>query len=276
MIAAANSVILSGWTLPASLYAQRICRAVLSCATLRAGARHTSIGTAAAAPAASGALLCTNFGFGLAGAHFREGCGMAVPMCLTPASPPYALDTHRVGSQSRTGAETMSKSTRAQRAPATTPKTTREPVEGLSFFIEVKGPRGAHIAYDLNFPDEPYFESSARGYAAAAEMLAALEARTVAPWVIYKILELAHKPRESFAKKSDRGACSALREVVFESLSFAAKAGRYTAWLESEVAQAQRSAKAEEKVEQQRIQRSIEARRARQAARKAAIEGGAA
>lgn len=160
-------------------------------------------------------------------------------------------------------------STKGKTARTTTPKTTREPVEGLSFFIEVKGPRGAHIAYDLNFPDEPYFESSARGYAAAAEMLAALEARTVAPWVIYKILELAHKPRESFAKKSDRGACSALREVVFESLSFTAKAGRYTAWLESEVAQAQRSAKAEEKVEQQRIQRSIEARRAKRAARQA-------
>lgn len=247
-----------------------------TCATLRAGARHTLIEPAAAAPAESGALPCTNFGFGLAGAHFREGCGMAGSMCLTPASPPYALDTRQVGSSVQPGTETMSSTKGKTARTQTTPKTTREPVAGLNWFIEVKGPRGAHIAYALDFPDEPYFESSARGYAAAAEMLAALEARTVAPWVIYKIMELAHKPRESFAKKSDRGACSALREVVFESLSFTAKAGRYTAWLESEVAQAQRSAKAEEKVEQQRIQRSIEARRAKQAARKAAIEGGAA
>lgn len=84
----------------------------------RPGARHTLIGSAVFSPhrkrgfATSGfseklrASLSGDFSdsFGRAGARIREVRGMAEPMCLTPARPPYALDTQRVGSLSRSGA----------------------------------------------------------------------------------------------------------------------------------------------------------------------------
>lgn len=245
-----------------------------TCATLRAGARHTLIEPAAAAPAESGALPCTNFGFGLAGAHFREGCGMAGSMCLTPASPPYALDTRQVGSSVQPGTETMS-STKGQRARTTTPKTTRQPVAGLSWFVEVKGPRGKYLGqYELAFPAEEFLPGTATGYRAAGELLARLEQwGALTPADVHTLFRLALEKPEA-GGTSDAGARFALRDVMYQALKFLAAKAQYGAWLDRRIAEAERFARQDAEREQQRIQRSIAARRAKQAARKAAKEGG--
>ena len=100
---------------------------------IRPGARHTLIGSAAAAPAVSGASSRSDFadagypashGFGR-GAVVRKASGMAEPMCLTPR-PPVALRQASGGSQSRSGA-TMT-ATPVASASARTP-TTNAPTE---------------------------------------------------------------------------------------------------------------------------------------------------
>lgn len=101
--------------------------------TIRPGARHTLIGSAAAAPAASGASSRSDFadagypashGFGR-GAVVRKASGMAEPMCLTPR-PPVALRQASGGSQSRSGA-TMHPATTVASAAARS--TTNAPTE---------------------------------------------------------------------------------------------------------------------------------------------------
>lgn len=299
MIATANAVILAGWTTPASLYVQRICHALRSCAIIAPShsdgpvhQKHQSEAVAtptdkrgfatSESQAGAGVSGDCHHGFGRGGAglsvrtpFIREDARMASDMFLTPR-PPDALKNADGGFVHVPEGIDMTRttSTKGQSARTTAPKTTREPVAGLNWFIEVKGPRGAHIAYALDFPDEPYFESLARGYRAASELLTAIEARTVAPWVPRQVLRLAHEPRESTGRNGSNGARSALCEVAFEALAFTARTGQYTSWLDSEVARAERCASDDRAFEQQRIQRSIEARRAKQAARKAAkVEG---
>jgi hypothetical protein len=152
--------------------------------------------------------------------------------------------------------------------------TTREPVEGLSFFHEIRGPRGAYLGrYELDFPDESYFPGKIRGYRAAAELLSRFESGELAQSTILDLLTEACKRRTG-----DPGGPStvALVHVVTQALRFMARHANYKKWLDEKIAESEESARADAQLEQKWIERSIEARRAKQAARQAAkAEGGA-
>ncbi|GAO20497.1 hypothetical protein HF896_05305 [Alicycliphilus denitrificans] len=167
-------------------------------------------------------------------------------------------------------------STKGQSARTTTPKTTREPVAGLDFFIEVKGPRGAYLGqYELAFPAEEFLPGMCTGYRAAGELLARLEQwGNIAPADVHTLFRLALERPATPGVTSDDGACFALRDVLYQALKFFAGRAQYGAWLDSKIAEAEHFARQDAELEQQRIQRSIAARRAKQAARKAAKEGG--
>lgn len=157
-----------------------------------------------------------------------------------------------------------------------TPKTTREPVAGLSFFVETKGPRGRYTGeYSLAFPDEKFIAGMRTGYRAAEELLACLEQGRIPPCDVDTLFRLALERPATYNGQDDRGARFALQDVLYQALKFFARNAKYGEWLSREIAEAEEAERKEAEREQQRIQRSIEARRAKRAARKAANEGGA-
>jgi hypothetical protein len=81
-----------------------------------AGAEHT-FGTAAGRPDSPAFARPDSVRF-RAGAHVRKACGMAVPMCSTPAHP-LRLNSRRVASESRTGALTMAQGPKSAHAGGT-------------------------------------------------------------------------------------------------------------------------------------------------------------
>lgn len=150
----------------------------------------------------------------------------------------------------------------------TTPKTTREPVAGLNWFIEVKGPRGKYPGqYELAFPAEEFLPGMCTGYRAAGELLACLEQGRIAPAEVHGLYRLALERVTTQSATGDRGARFALRELLDQALRFLAKNGRYGVWIDRQIAEAENFARQDAELEQQRIQRSIAARKAKKAAK---------
>lgn len=291
MIATANAVILSGWCMPMSQHVQRICRALRGCAIIAPS--HASgpvcddtFSEAAATLAVKQGFVTSESQVGagasgdcLAGfgrdAPIREDGGVASDTSST-SRPPDACDDADGGfvhvpegiDMTRT-TSTKGQSARAQ----TTPKTTREPVAGLSFFVETKGPRGRYTGeYSLAFPDEKFIAGVRTGYRAAEELLACLEQGRIPPYDVHTLFRLALERPATYNGQDDRGARFAMRDVLYQALKFFARNAKYGEWLSREIAEAEEAERKDAEREQQRIQRSIEARRAKQAARKA--EGG--
>lgn len=294
MIAAANAVILSGWTLPASHYAKRICHALRGCAIIAPshanGPVHEKHQSEAAATLAvkqgfatsesqvgAGASCDCLTGFGRGGPTRKDG-RTASDVFFTPR-PPDALENADGGFVHVPEGIDMTRttSTKGQTARTqTTPKTTREPVAGLNWFVEVKGPRGKYLGqYELAFPAEEFLPGTATGYRAAGELLARLEQwGALTPADVHTLFRLALEKPEA-GGTSDAGARFALRDVMYQALKFLAAKAQYGAWLDRRIAEAERFARQDAEREQQRIQRSIAARRAKREARKAAkVEGG--
>lgn len=243
---------------------------------IAAGAEHTFIGYAVAAPTASGALSCLDSelgavlrraqGFGLAGSHHREACGMAYPMCSTPASPPHALEQAAGGFLVSIRSQTMSTSPKGKSA------RTIAPVPALPFVTHAVGPRGGHLA--TNFFDAPktgaWSEGSQFGHQAAQALLAWAKGGCEPYVSLHAILQAA--AAASDGTDAERGASYAFLDVVAQAIKFSAKHGNWDAHFERKAKEDAQWVAMEREREAQRIARSIATRKARQAAK----QGGAA
>ncbi len=151
-----------------------------------------------------------------------------------------------------------------------THKTT--PIPALPFVTHTVGPRGGHIR--TNFFDAPttgtWTEGSQFGNRAAAALLAWAAAGCDPHISLHTFIKSV--ATASGGTESERGAAFAVLEVLSESFKFAAKRGSWDRYFEGKAREDTKWVEIEKKREANRIQRSIEARRAKQAARKA--EGG--
>lgn len=282
MIATANTLILSGWCMPMSQHVQRICRALRGCAIIAPShasgpVRSNTFSEAVATPTdkrgfatsesqtGAGASGDCHAGFGRGGPT-REDGRTTSDVFETPRPPdarsnadggfvhvPEGIDMTRTTS-------TKGKTARTQATHKTTP------IPALPFVTHTVGPRGGHIR--TNFFDAPttgtWTEGSQFGNRAAAALLAWAAAGCDPHISLHTFIKSV--ATASGGTESERGAAFAVLEVLSESFKFAAKRGSWDRYFEGKAREDTKWVEIEKKREANRIQRSIEARRAKRAA----------
>jgi hypothetical protein len=216
------------------------------------------------------------------GGPIRKDGRTASDVFLTPR-PPDALKNADGGfiniPEGMTVTRTTSSKGKTARTQAT-PKIIVKRDPALPFISSTYGPRGGWLGTNLFDPPSGPIYSAGQQYGldAAKAFITALRADKVQCVSInfHGVCAAVVREAES-TNEARRGAAHAFLDAMAETFKFSAKHGSWGAYFERKSEENARWVEIERKRESNRIQRSIEARRAKAEARKAAnAEGGAA